>query len=70
MLEIRSEAKQVNKQTRAMAEKEFAEGKIPVSDMSTVIESAARADAEYETTRQTLIENIRVLEVLTGKKLL
>lgn len=70
MLEIRSEAKQVNKQTRAMAEKEFAEGKIPVSELSTVIESAARADAEYETTRQTLIENIRVLEVLTGKKLL
>ncbi len=70
ILDIKSEAKQVTKLTRTMAEKEFSEGKVPIAEMSRIIEIATTADSDYEAARQFLIENVRVLEILTGKKIL
>ena len=69
LLKIKSEAKQATLLNRQMAEKEFNEGNIAVSEISRIIEISAKAASEYEVAKQYLYENIRVLENLTGKKL-
>jgi outer membrane protein TolC len=68
LLKIKSEAKQATQLNRQMAEKEFNEGAIAVSELSRIMEIASKAASEYEVTKQYLNENLRVLENLTGKR--
>jgi hypothetical protein len=52
-----------------MAEREFSEGQINVADMAKILESTSSAAVGYENAKQTFIMNVRLLEVLIGKRL-
>lgn len=69
ILKIKSEAKQATSINRLMAEKEFNEGNIAVSELSRIIEISSKAATEYEIAKRDLYENMRLLENLVGIKL-
>lgn len=69
LLKIKSEAKQATQLNRKMAEKEFNEGNIPISELSRIMEIASKAASEYEVAKQYLNENLRILENITGRRL-
>ncbi len=57
---------EINKQ---MAEKDFAEGQIAVTDMSQVISAHATALMAFENAKQNFMTSIRYLELLVGQRL-
>jgi outer membrane protein TolC len=66
LVKIKSEAKQAAHINRQMAEKEFEEGALAITEVARIIELASKADAEYEVAKQYLFENWHVLRNLTG----
>jgi outer membrane protein TolC len=66
---IKTDAKHATHLNRMMAEKEFNEGNIPVSELSRIIEISVKAATELELARKELFEQMRVLELMVGKKL-
>lgn len=69
LLKIKSDAKQVNQQNRQMAEKEFAQGTITITELSRIVQISTSTEAEYEVAKQSLFENVKTLEILIGQKL-
>ncbi len=70
VLKISIDVKTASQVNKKMAEKEFSEGQISVADMAKVIEATAGAALSYENAKQNFYMNVRLLEVLIGKRLL
>ncbi|MDI9869409.1 MULTISPECIES: TolC family protein [Flectobacillus] len=68
-LKIAIEMKTSSLVNKKMAEREFSEGQINVADMAKILESTSSAAVGYENAKQTFIMNVRLLEVLIGKRL-
>ncbi|MFY7829694.1 MAG: TolC family protein [Flectobacillus sp.] len=68
-LKVAIEMKTSTLVNKKMAEREFAEGQINVADMAKILESTANISVAYENAKQTFIMNVRLLEVLIGKRL-
>jgi len=66
---IKSEARRTTEVHLRMAEAEFAQGDIPVSELARVTEIASKARAEYETARYDYITAYAQLENLLGTRL-
>ncbi len=69
LLAIRSEARQAAEVHRQMAEKEFVEGEIPVSELARVTEIEAKAIEGFETVQIEYMEAFQQLENFIGQKI-
>ncbi|MCD4665100.1 MAG: TolC family protein [Bacteroidales bacterium] len=69
LIPIRSEARQSAEVHRQMAEKEFVEGEIPVSELARVTEIESKAIEAFETVQIEYIEAFQQLENFVGIQL-
>ncbi|MEC9486632.1 MAG: TolC family protein [Prosthecochloris sp.] len=69
LLDIYSKARESTRLQEQMAEKEFTEGSIPISELARVTEIASKSAATFQETRYDYHESYTKLELMTGCKL-